>query len=413
MSKRKRISFLETLESRKAFAHLGCEWASPVEGLSRHSGDNVPSYVSDEAHSQFFYVAMERAIKDRGEPRDRSRGLVGEGEAGRRVETNRSSNETTVGSSSQQGRGEQESALVIVFVQGATRQSPPQENPGPARFENTPPMASNAVAQPTSPARPRFTEPSANGIAPLVQQERQQDGELSLAIDRDVVFGVQPRSLFESLTWSNPRVSMASDSQETLDYLMSKMGESGLEWSFPFDSLDDLDAEELNRDRTSLLARSTSDVTVPSTAAKSWETIYTQGLPIPNGMVHLQVGELEGVSVAKTRITPQVASLSPSSFELIQWFAGSEIETRADIVAESDGDTQSIDRDAWSLRDNVTDAVFIILAGGLVTERVRRSGACRSFAYRLRCIALGRIGASRVQSTRLSRGGDDSFLGGS
>jgi hypothetical protein len=411
MSKRKRISFLETLESRKAFAHLGCEWTSTVEIRSLASDEEVPSLVFNVESSPSFYVAMEAFVKGRGEPRDRSRGLVGEGEAGKRLEANRFSHETPVGSSSQTGRADQEPTLVIVFVQPTTRQAPSQGNPSSARFENPTPIASIAVVQPGAFEGTRLAEANANGMTPFVQQEEKQARESPMASDRGAIVEVRTRSLLESVGWSNIQAPRTSDFNAALDQLMSDIGEDVYGWSTALDSGDDLDAGDVNRDRTSLLAKSTSGVAVAASVAKSWETMYTQGLPIPSGMVQLQVGELHSVSIEKTRIAPQVASLSPSSFDLIQWFAGSEKETRIDPSAESIDDTKTTDSDSWSLRDGITDVVFMIVAGGLATEGVRRTRTWkRTFAGRLGRITLRRVGASRVQSTRLPRRGDNSFF---
>ncbi|MCU0714776.1 MAG: hypothetical protein MUD03_01485 [Pirellula sp.] len=411
MSKRKRISFLETLESRKAFAHLGCEWTSTVESRSLASDEEVPSLVFNVESSPSFYVAMDVFVKGRGEPRDRSRGLVGEGEAGKRLEANRFSHETPVGSSSQTGRADQEPTLVIVLVQPATRQAPSQGNPSSARFENPAPIASIAVVQPGAFDGSRLAEANANGMTPFVQQEEKQARESPMASDRGAIVEVRTRSLLESLGWSNIQAPRTSDFNAALDQLMSDIGEDVYGWSTALDSGDDLDAGDVNRDRTSLLAKSTSGVAAIPSIAKSWETMYTQGLPIPSGMVHLQVGELHSVSIEKTRIAPQVASLSPSSFDLIQWFAGFEKEARIDPSAESIGDTKTTHRDSWSLRDGMTDVVFMIVAGGLATEGARRTRAWkRTFAGRLGRITLRRVGASRVQSPRLPRRGDNSFF---
>lgn len=406
MREKKRTSLVESLEVRKVLAQGDWEWSRLADEFRHESDSYILAATLADQDSKPSLGIKENVSKVKKLPRQASHGLVGEGEGGSGNALTGVANPSAVGSASQQNQVDQERDLVTAIQGSSVREALAQSNSSLAWIDLSPERIDSSTAQQTTQSDRLFVSDKNQFVrAPMESFVWQAEQEDRMAPNGMNGYGLGGNSPFELIQRILPRRSLAVESYSAVDRLMSNSSEDRYWWSEPSEWFDGRDTGVRTQESSSLQTRSIFTNTSKRGREAPWESVFHNGLPTPKGMVYLEVGELAKVTAAGAPTLTNLATWQPSPFGLLQWFAGGAKEPH-----RVDPDQLALDRTEMDMEAKVSSAkectagvLLMILAGICVSERARRKRGEKSIASRLICLAMYRMGSSRMLETRDDR----------
>lgn len=405
MRVKRRTPVVESLEVRKVLAQVDWEWSCFVDEGRQESDSFILASMPVEQDSKFTCVAKDSTATGQRQPTPAPRGLVGEGEGGNSDGPSGVTNPAAGGIPSQPTPGEQAPTLVTARQVSSIQEAPASPNATVARLEPLPESRTPSVNPMTQIDRLGGSSENQSLVAPIVSLGRQWEQEDRMALNGMATWGIGSNSQFEFYRGSISPRTLTMDPYAAVDRLMSDLSEDDHWWSDQREWFEEKERGATMQVRGSLLMPSVR--TIPSSPRKeaSWESAFFNPLPIPSGMVHLEVGELDHAVIERVPALTNLAALQSSPFGLLQWFAGGENKSHRDNEERASLDRTDMEIPSSSVKESTVDVLWMILVGVFLTERARRA-AKQQVDGPLRCIS----DVGNPRTWRLRRGLGRQFL---
>ncbi|AMV33237.1 hypothetical protein VN12_14010 [Pirellula sp. SH-Sr6A] len=386
MRVKKRTSVVESLEVRKVLAQVDWDWSCFVDERRQESDSFILASILVEQNSKFTCVAKDSTAAGQRQPTQAPRGLAGEGEGGNSDVPSGVTNPSGGGIPSQPTPGEQAPTLVTARQIPSIQEAPASPNATVARLEPLPESRAPSVNPVTQTDRLGVSSENQSLVAPIVSLGRQWGQEDRTALNGMATWGIGSNSPFEFYRGSIPPRTLTMDPYAAVDRLMSDSSEDDHWWSDQREWFEERDRKATTQLRGSLLMLSVR--TIPSSPRKEtpWESAFFNPLPIPSGMVHLEVGQLDHAVIEGVPALTNLAALQSSPFGLLQWFAGGENNANRDNAERASFDRTDMEIPSSSVKESTVDVLWMILVGVFLSERARRA-AKQPVDGPLRCIS--------------------------